>query len=78
MCHVGCDYYKVGRIAAELFSLMSGGLGHIGIVTPPFTLLGVNLRVQGLRSAIEQESPGMRLVVLSEVHGDVVLAYRHT
>lgn len=78
LCHVGCDYYKAGRIAAELFNLVSGGRGRIGIVTPPCTLLGVNLRIQGLRSAIEQEYPGMRLVALSEVPGDEVLAYRYT
>jgi LacI family transcriptional regulator len=78
LCHVGCDYFKAGCIAAELFNLVSGGRGSIGIVTPPFTLLGVNLRIQGLRSAIEQEYPDMRLVALREVPGDERLAYSYT
>lgn len=78
LCHVGCDYFKAGRMAAELFDLLSGGRAKIGVLTPPFTLLGVNLRIKGLEAAIRTEYPGLELVEIREVPSDEALAYSFT
>jgi len=78
LCHVGCDYYKAGQIAAELIYLISGAQAKIGIITPPLTLLGVNLRLQGLQDTIKSTYTSMRLLDIREVPSDEGLAYART
>jgi len=78
LCHVGCDYYKAGQIAAELIRLISGSQAKIGIITPPLTLLGVNLRIQGLQETIKSTYGTMRLLDIQEVPSDEEMAYQKT
>jgi LacI family transcriptional regulator len=75
---VGCDLYKAGRTAAELFRLLAGEHARIGVVTPSLNLLGNDIRLQGMRSAIETEYTGMRLVDVREIPNNEELAYSLT
>jgi LacI family transcriptional regulator len=78
LCYVGCDYFKSGRIAAELFRLLAGDKATIGMISPPLTMLGIRLRMQGLQAAIETEYPLMRLAEVMEIPNDEDLAYSLT
>ncbi len=75
---MGCDYFKSGRIAAELFHLLIGPEAVIGMISNPLTMLGTNRRLFGLRAAMESEYPGMRLVEVMEVLSDEGAAYSAT
>lgn len=78
LCHVGCEYYKSGQIVADLIHLMSGPYSKVGVITPPLTILGVDLRIRGFRDTIKNNYPHMHILDLREVPSDEDSAYTNT
>ncbi len=78
LCYVGCDYFKSGKMAAELFRLLAGDRARIGMISPPLTMQSIKLRFLGLKAAIETEYMGMTLVEVVEIPSDEDLAYSLT
>jgi LacI family transcriptional regulator len=76
--YVGCDHWKSGKLAAGLLRIATGGQSRIGVVSPPLAMLGFKQRLQGLRSALEADHPGMELVAVQEVPSDDELSYSLT
>lgn len=78
LCYIGCDYFKSGRMAAQLFHMLVGPGARIGMVSPPLLMRGHYLRKAGLEDAIRSEYPGMELVALAEVPSDEELSFIRT
>ncbi len=78
LCYIGCDYFKSGRIAAQLFRLLAGPGARIGMISPPLLMRGHFLRKTGLEEAVLDEYPGMKLVAVREVPSDEDIAFIQT
>jgi LacI family transcriptional regulator len=78
LCYVGCDYFKSGKMAAELFRLLAGDRARIGMISPPLAMQSIKLRLLGLKAAIETEYIGMSLAEVREIPNDDDLAYSQT
>lgn len=65
---IGPNAYETGRIAAGLFRLISGGNPEtLAVITPSLKMLGHIRKIDGLRDALEQSAPNIRLLAPCEI-----------
>lgn len=74
--YIGCDYLKSGRVAGRLVGLLSGGQANLFLVTGSVHHKGHAQRVDGIRSILSRDYPGVRLLGVSENLDDDEVAYR--
>lgn len=73
--YVGCDYLKSGRIAGRLTGLLSNGAAKLYIMNGSSRHKGHAQRVEGIRTVVEKEYPGIEIVGVSESNDDDTTAY---
>lgn len=65
IAYIGSDYYKCGRVAGGLFSLLTGEHAEIGIITGSHNVLCHEERIRGLRDYIEDGHPGLHITAVT-------------
>lgn len=63
LAFVGCDYNKVGRMAAGLAAMMTGEKGKVGIISCTETVIpSAGKRIQGFEQALAENYPEMEIL----------------
>ncbi len=75
---VGCNYNLSGTITAGLLNLVCPDSGRLLLFSPSFQMLGHIHRMNGLKSALEQEYPQIRLQEVIELTGNDIKDYQLT
>jgi len=75
LAYVGCDYPKSGSLSAGLINLLTKGSAKIGIVSPPFSMLGHRLRIDAFNASIASEYRGLEVLATLEIPFDDEQAY---
>ena len=70
LAYVGCDYPKSGKLSAGLINMLTNGNARIGIVTPPFSMLGHRLRIDAFNASISVDYPGLEVRATLEIPFD--------
>lgn len=65
IAYIGSDYYKCGRIAGGLFSLLTGDCAEIGIITGSRNVLCHEDRIRGLHDYIADGHPGLHIAAVT-------------
>lgn len=76
LAYIGCDAFKVGRIAGGLTGIMNNGQGNVLYATSHLSMLGNLQRLNGFRSALETRYPGMNLKYVYEFDNDEIPSYK--
>ncbi len=76
LAYVGCDFNKVGRIAAGLTGMVSGGAGNVLYATSSLSMLSNKNRLQGFRNTLQERYPRLRLMDVCEFENDDIIAYK--
>ena len=72
---VNSDYYKCGRTAGELFSLLTGDSAEIGIITGSRNVLCHEERIRGLRDFIADGHEGLYVAAVTVNDDDDYKSY---
>ncbi len=75
IAYVGSDYYKCGRTAGELFSLLTGDSAEIGIITGSRNVLCHEERIRGLRDFIADGHEGLHVAAVTVNDDDDYKSY---
>lgn len=76
LAFVGCDFEKVGRIAAGLIGTITGGHARVLYGTSSLNMLGNLERLNGFRRTLAERYPGLSLTKVAEFDNDDRLAYK--
>ena len=76
LAYIGCDAYKVGRIAGGLTGIVNSGDGTVLYATSHLSMLGNLQRLNGFRNALEDRYPHMNLKYIREFDNDEILSYK--
>ncbi len=75
LASVSCDPYKVGKTACGLVNLMTQGRCNLLFATAPLGILNNIERLRGLKDAIREKHPGIRLMGVCELPNDHLRIY---
>lgn len=79
ICHIGVDYYKVGRIASNLISLIAPPqCKEIAVIYGTNQILSHQQRLQGFKDGIKKYAPQMKIQSVVENYDDDQKGYEVT
>lgn len=78
LASIGCDHERSGRIMANLMHLAVRKPSKIAAFIGYDNMLGHELRVKGLRSAIKEKYPELSIEVIAKTHDDDLQTYIQT
>ena len=75
LAYVGSNPFKCGQVAGGLMGMITGGNGHIGIITGSHDLLGHEARIQGFSEILAQKFPNLHIDAIEECRDDDYRSY---
>lgn len=76
LAYVGCDAFKVGRIAAGLIGIVNNGQGNVLYATSHLSMLGNLQRLNGFKDALATRYPHINLKYVYEFDNDEIPSYK--
>lgn len=78
ICYVGTDYFRAGKTAAGMLSLVSGVKHHILVITGSYNIRGHKERVRGFLEGLENRGVDFEIVDTMESFDSNEIAYQQT
>lgn len=75
LAYVGSNPFKCGQVAGGLMGMITGGSGHIGIITGSHDLQGHEARIQGFSEILSQKFPNLHIDAIEECRDDDYRSY---